>query len=244
MKGLQIIAKPSNEMAQPSGLVSTVIGAVTTHIRSHEMMTGDRLPSEATLARDLNVSRTVVREALRSLAAMRIVELQAGKRATVAQLDHGPLSLLFEHGVSTEQITIQQIYDLRRTIEARIVALAALRRTEAQAAQIIGFAEAMSAARKDPAQVMENDLAFHHALAEACRNPVYILLIGAFQGIIRQNWSIGWRARTEEGARDAMLGNHLAMARAIDAGDPVEASRLMGLHFDDSLRILLDAGIT
>lgn len=243
MNGSHFTTEPSNDLAQPSGLVSTVIGAVTAHIRSHELMTGDRLPSEAALARDMNVSRTVVREALRSLAAMRIVELQAGKRATVAQLDHGPLSLLFEHGVSTEQITIQQIYDVRRTIEARIVALAALRRTDAQAAQIIGFAEAMSAGRDDPAQVMENDLAFHHALAEACRNPVFALLIGAFKGITRQTWPIGWRARADWAARETMLQTHLAIANAVKAGDPVEASRLMGVHFDESLRVLLDAGV-
>jgi len=243
MNETQFTAEPSNDLGQSSGLVSTVIGAVTAHIRSHELMTGDRLPSEAALARDMNVSRTVVREALRSLAAMRIVELQAGKRATVAQLDHGPLSLLFEHGVSTEQITIQQIYDVRRTIEARIVALAALRRSDEQAARIVRFARAMIDGQDDPKIVMENDLAFHHAIAKACKNPVFALLIGAFQGITRQTWPIGWRSRTDQAARDTMLDTHMAIASAVEGGDPVEASRLMGLHFDESLRVLLDAGV-
>jgi GntR family transcriptional regulator, transcriptional repressor for pyruvate dehydrogenase complex len=90
---------------------------------------------------------------------------------------------------------------------------------------------------------MQNDLAFHQALAEACKNPVFALLIGAFQGITRQTWPIGWRSRTDKTARDTMLNTHMAIARAIEAGDPVEASRLMGLHFDESLRVLLDAGI-
>lgn len=243
MNGTQFTVDPNKDLAQPSGLVSTVIGAVTAHIRSNELMTGDRLPSEAKLARDMNVSRTVVREALRSLAAMRIVELQAGKRATVAQLDHGPLSLLFEHGVSTEQITIQQIYDVRRTIEARIVALAALRRSDAQAARIVEFAHAMIDGQDDPEIVMENDLAFHHAIAEACKNPVFALLIGSFQGITRQTWPIGWRSRTDRAARDTMLSTHMAIANAVECGDPVEASRLMGLHFDESLRVLLEAGV-
>lgn len=243
MNDTQFTVEQGNVLTQPSGLVSTVIGAVTAHIRSNELMTGDRLPSEAKLARDMNVSRTVVREALRSLAAMRIVELQAGKRATVAQLDHGPLSLLFEHGVSTEQITIQQIYDVRRTIEARIVALAALRRSDAQAARIVGFARAMIDGQDDPQAVMENDLAFHNAIAEACKNPVFALLIGSFQGITRQTWPVGWRSRTDQAARSTMLNTHMAIARAVEAGDPVEAARLMGLHFDESLRVLLDAGV-
>ena len=133
--------------AQGTGRVGDVIGALTAHIRGNELMPGDRLPSEAILSKELNVSRTVVREALRSLAAMRIVELNTGRRATVAQLDHGPLSLLIEHGVHTEQINVQQIYDVRRTIEARIVALAALRRTDAESDEILEIAHAMRAAK-------------------------------------------------------------------------------------------------
>lgn len=231
------------ELAPRSGLVSGVIGAVTAHIRGNDLMPGDRLPSEAALSKELNVSRTVVREALRSLAAMRIVELNAGKRATVAQLDHGPLSLLIEHGVHTEQINVQQIYDVRRTIEARIVALAALRRTEAEATEIIRLARAMTAAENDPPTIMEADLAFHFAIAQASRNPVFALIVGAFQGITRQTWQIGWRSRTTQAARDTMLSTHRGIAEAIRAGDPVAASRLMGLHFDESVRALLDAGL-
>lgn len=229
--------------AQRTGRVGDVIGALTAHIRGNELMPGDRLPSEAVLSKELNVSRTVVREALRSLAAMRIVELNTGRRATVAQLDHGPLSLLIEHGVHTEQINVQQIYDVRRTIEARIVALAALRRTDAEGEEILEIARRMRAAKNTPEKLMEHDLAFHAAIAKASKNPVFSLIVNAFQGITRQTWSIGWRSRTTEEARDVMLETHLGIATAIVAGDPVEASRLMGLHFDESVRALIDAGL-
>ena len=101
-----------------AGLVGSTIGAVTRLIRTNELSPGDRLPSEAQVSRDLNVSRTVVREAFRSLAALHLIELSPGKRAIVAALDHAALSPLIEHGVHTEQISIQQIYDVRRTIEA------------------------------------------------------------------------------------------------------------------------------
>ena len=69
------------------GLVSDAIRAISRHIRDNDLSPGDRLPSEANLSKELNVSRTVVREAFRSLAAIRIIDLATGKRAAVAVID-------------------------------------------------------------------------------------------------------------------------------------------------------------
>jgi DNA-binding FadR family transcriptional regulator len=229
---------------QGGGLVSSTIGAITRLIREQDLMPGDRLPSEATLARDLQVSRTVVREAFRSLAALRIIELGTGRRATVAPIDHGAMSLIIEHGVHTDQISIQQIYDVRRTIETRIAALAALRRSEAEARLIGERAAAMRASLDAPAELMRHDLAFHAALASASRNPVFSLIVGAFQGITAQTWPIGWRSRTTPAAREAMIANHERIAAAIAEGDPERAAAAMSLHFDESVRVLLAAGLT
>lgn len=164
-------------------------------------MPGDRLPSKAILSKELNVSRTVVREAFRSLAAMRIIELATGKRATVAHIDHGAMSLMIEHDVHTDQINIQQNYDVRRTIETRIFTLASIHRTDAEATEILTLAAQMQDTVNDPAALMEHDLAFRTALARASRNPVYSLLIGSFQGITRQPWPIGWKIRSTPGRR-------------------------------------------
>ena len=58
-----------------SGLVSTAIQAITQHIRFEGLRPGDLLPSEAAMTRQLNVSRTIVREAFRSLSAMRLIDM-------------------------------------------------------------------------------------------------------------------------------------------------------------------------
>lgn len=207
-------------------------------------MPGDKLPSEAILSKELHVSRTVVREAFRSLAAMRIIELATGKRATVAQIDHGAMSLMIEHGVHTDQINIHQIYDVRRTIETRIVTLASIRRSDDEAAQILLLAAKMQNSMDDPAALLEHDLDFHTALALASRNPVYSLLIGAFQGITRQTWPIGWKSRPTQASRDLMVANHVEIARAVVASDPQRAVAAMSLHFDESVRALLAAGLS
>ncbi|MBW7922897.1 MAG: FadR family transcriptional regulator [Rubellimicrobium sp.] len=234
-----------DERPGPDGsLVGHAVGSITRLMRDNDLMPGDRLPSEAELARQLQVSRTVVREAFRSLAAMRIIELATGRRATVARIDHGPMSLMMEHGVQTEQINIQQIYDVRRTIEMRIATLAALRRTEAEAQALAAEAAGLRATVEDPARMVGHDLAFHAILADASRNPVYALIIGSFRGVTSETWAIGWRSRSTPEARERMLVNHERIAAAVAKGDPEAASAAMSDHFDESVRALIVAGLS
>jgi DNA-binding FadR family transcriptional regulator len=91
---------------------------------------------------------------------------------------------------------------------------------------------------------MEHDLAFHLAIAKAARNPVFTLIVGAFEGVTRQTWPIGWRSRKDETEQALMLDLHGAIADAIVAGDPQRAAGLMAKHFDESVRALIVAGIS
>lgn len=235
-------------MLEPQGQIGNdyvggAVAAIARLIRDRDLKPGDRLPAEGTLSKELQVSRTVIREALRSLAALHLVQLGAGKRPTVAQLDDDAFSLTIEHGVVTDQIDIQQIYDARRTIEARTAALAALRRTDAEARAIAAHARAMLDNSDDPRKVMEHDIALHLAIAHASRNPLFALIIGAFGGVTRQTWPIGWKSRTSDDERQAMSELHVAIADAIAAGEPTAAARLMDEHFDQSIKALLRAGL-
>jgi GntR family transcriptional repressor for pyruvate dehydrogenase complex len=228
---------------ESGGRVGAAIGAITRHIREHDLVPGDRLPSEAALSRELNVSRTVVREAYRSLAAMRIIEIANGRRATVAEIDDGAMALMIEHGVLTHQISVQQVYDVRRTIESRIAALAALRRNKAEADELIALAAAMRAALDQPELLQERDLAFHDLLARASRNPLFVLIVGALKAITRQTWNIGWRSRASDADRERMLLHHEEIARGVADGDPGRAVKAIGAHFDESVKALVAAGM-
>lgn len=228
----------------PGGdLVTGAVARISALIREGELRPGDRLPSEAVLSQEMKVSRTVVREALRSLAALRLIDLGAGKRPTVAVLDDSSIAMTFRHGLFTEQIDIAQLLDARRTIEARTAALAAVRRTEREARLILGHAEAMQGALDRPAQIMEHDLALHLEIARAARNPVLALIIGAIEGVIVETWPIGWKSRASDEERQAMNRLHLDIAQAIAASDPQAATQLMNRHFDESLKALAAAGL-
>ena len=103
----------------PGDFVAGAIASITLLMRDKALKPGDHLPAEAALSEQFQVSPTVIREALRSLAALRHVGLGVGKRPTISQLDDASMAIMIEHGVVTDQIDILQIYDVRRTIEAR-----------------------------------------------------------------------------------------------------------------------------
>ena len=153
------------------------------------------------------------------------------------------MSLMNEHGIHSEQSNVHEVYDVRRTIEVRTAALAALRRTDADAKAILDHAMAMEENFDAPEKVMESDLAFHLEIARASKNPIFMLIVGAFQGVSRQTWPIGWRSRTCDAERHAMNAIHIELAKAIQAGDPQAAGNLTTRHFDESVKALLAAGI-
>jgi DNA-binding FadR family transcriptional regulator len=225
------------------GLVESAMRAINQRIRRERLHVGDPVPSESGLALELHVSRTVVREAFRALAALGIIDLGNGRRARVGTIDKDVLGLVLDHAVHTDQASIQQIYDVRRTIEMRTVALAALRRSEPEAEAIGAHAAAMRRAFSRPGEVMEHDIAFHSAIAVASCNPLFALIVGSFSAVTRQTWRIGWESRATDGERLANVECHERIAAAIAAREPRAAEAAMAEHFDNSVKALLSAGV-
>jgi GntR family transcriptional regulator, transcriptional repressor for pyruvate dehydrogenase complex len=236
-------ADASDEDVAPGGLVSKVLGEIRHLIRAEGLKLGDSLPSETAIAEQLGVSRAVVREAYRSMAALKLIDVGAGRRARVSAFDHEVLALMIDHAVETDQITVQQILDVRRTIEIRTVVLAALRRSDREAREIAAFASAMRADFHDAAKVMEHDIAFHEAIAKASRNRMFAIVVGSFHVVTRQTWHIGWKARASDAERYELVGLHESIAAAIEAGDRHGAEARMAAHFDDTVKLLLMSGV-
>jgi len=231
------------KIAGAEGRVEVATRAINERIRRDHLRVGAPIPSETDLAAGLGVSRTVVREALRALSALGIVDLGNGRRPRVGAIDKEALGLVLDHAVHTDQATIQQIYDVRRTIEMRTVALAALRRLEAEAEEIARHAAAMRKNFLRPEQAMERDIAFHAAIAVASRNPLFALIVGSFGVITRQTWRIGWGSRRTDNQRLASIACHERIAAAIRQRDASAAEAEMAAHFDDSVKALLAAGV-
>ena len=224
-------------------LLRRAMNGVQDLIRAGGKRPGTTLPGEAALALQFGVSRGIMREALSALAALGVVDVGAGRRPRVGAVDPTVLGLVLDHAVHTDQISIQQIYDVRRTIEMRTAALAARLRSAEEAAALQALADAMRAAFATPLAVMEHDIALHQAIARAGRNPLFMLIVDSFQVVMRKTWMIGWTGRASDAERMGSIEIHGALAAAIAAQDAAAAEAAMADHFDLTPSALLRAGI-
>ncbi|QIB67390.1 FadR/GntR family transcriptional regulator [Kineobactrum salinum] len=227
---------------QPETLVQNVVKALITYIRDNQLRVGDPILSEGEFGQLLNVSRTVVREAFKALAAMNIIEVSSGRRARVHAFDGSVMALTLSHGLRTQQVTVQQIWDIRRSIEMRAVALACMHRSERTARRLEELAGLMRETHGDIATMTEHDIEFHLTIAEATRNPLYPVLISSLTSAMRETNPIVWQARTKPEERLAVMDWHAAIADAIAARDTAKATEALSRHFDEALRGLVNSG--
>jgi DNA-binding FadR family transcriptional regulator len=215
--------------------------AVTDYIRDNSLRVGDTLPGEGYFAELLGVSRAVMREAFGALAALRLINVGNGRKPRVGALDGAVIAASLQHAVSTAQITVPDIWDVRRTIEQRTAALAAAMRTDEEAAQITALAEAMAADKDDLAKRTAHDIAFHNAIARASHNPLFIQIVASFAPLMEVAVPTAWQTRIAKSQKQVMIDRHRAVARAISDRDPQAAAVAMALHFDDAIGDLLKA---
>lgn len=220
-------------------LVAQAMDAVKTHIREKGMRVGDTLPGEGFFAQQLGVSRAVMREAFGGLAALRLIDVANGRRAKVGALDGSVIADSLEHALSTSQIHVSDVWDVRRTIEMRTAALAARNATPVQAARIVALAEAMAKDDQPHEETTEDDIDFHLAIAEASGNALFNQIVVSFVPLMRISVPKAWQTRQTAEERADILERHRRLARAIANRDAAEAESCMARHFDEAIGALL-----
>lgn len=222
-------------------LVQQAMDAVTGHIRTENLRVGDTLPGEAHFAGLLGVSRAVMREAFGALAALRLIDVGNGRKPRVGAMDGSVIAASLDHAVSTAQVSVPEIWDVRRTIELRTAELAALNRTDAEAEEIVALAEAMAEAGDDLPRRTEHDIAFHEAIARATHNALFVQIVNSFGPLMQVAVPAAWQTRIAAQQQRTMIERHRAVAQAILRRDPIVATMAMGDHFDASIGDLLKA---
>jgi GntR family transcriptional repressor for pyruvate dehydrogenase complex len=221
-------------------LVDRAVRRVREHIRVNDMKVGETLPGEGAFAQQLGVSRAVMREAFSTLAALRQIDVGNGRKARVAAIDGSVLSTSLDHAIATSQVTVAEIWDVRRTLELRTAELAATQRSDADARAIIGHAEAMAVANRDLDALIRHDIAFHQAIAEASGNALFYNIIRSFEALMAVAVPTAWQTRATEDQRQSVLDQHRRLASTIADRDPAAALDEMNKHFDASIGDLFE----
>jgi GntR family transcriptional repressor for pyruvate dehydrogenase complex len=206
-------------------------------IRSGRLAPGERLPTEEAMTRAARVSRTVVREAVAALRAEGLVVTRQGIGAFVTAEPHrAPFRIEPERLQSLEDIL--NVMELRLGVEIESAGLAAERAGKAQVRAIAFSLNAIEEAIKADRSAVDEDLAFHRAIAEATGNPEFARFL-QFIGrhLIPRRTVSGLPQRM--GGRQAYLAiiqeEHRRIHDAIAAGDPKAAREAMRRHLTRSL---------
>lgn len=223
-------------------LVESAVDAVLEYIRSNKLTVDDKLPSESYFIQELAVSRTVIRETFKSLSAMGIIVMSAGKRAQVSSFNNSVFEVTLIHALCTNQINVQQIWDARRALELRTVELAAMHRTEKQAIQLQKIVDEMRASYTDINIMTAHDISFHKLIAQATNNPLFPVLVSSLVGAIKETNPIVWRYRQSSHEQLEVVELHQSIADAIVARQPTAAVAALAKHFDVAMFGLVKAG--
>ena len=228
---------------RPNRLSDQLAEMLSAQVRRGDLQPGARLPTEQQLSLAHGVSRTVVREAVHQLKSQGLLRSRQGSGVYVADAaTQQPLS--FDPAVLGSIDAVVQVVEVRRALEGEIAALAAERATRSQVAGLRRALKAIDAAATAGQDGVAEDLAFHHAIAQATGNDQFSRLLGHLEQYLREAMRVtrGNEARRADFAQ-AVRVEHLALVDAIAAGDAVAARRAAVRHMQRAAQRLVAGGV-
>lgn len=209
-------------------LVARILGLVT----EGNLKPGDRLPPERKLAETFNVSRPTLREALRALAVLGVVEVRHGGGVFVSQLEASDLLGPLTFFLTLRAAEVEKLYEARRLIEGEIAAIAAGHGEEAGAAELDALIVQQQDAKADPARYRDLDTAFHRRLGEMADNE---FLARAAQSLNVLGLEFRKTASETPNVIATSIEDHRAIVAAIRERDPAAARAAMIRHMSHVL---------
>lgn len=198
-------------------------------IRSGAYAPGDRLPSERKLVEQLKVGRTSVREAMRRLETMGLVESRQGRGNFVKDPSSEVIQAsLLPHALANKE-TLEKLFDLREIIEVEAAARAAKRASAGQIATMKKWLQSVETniAREDAAGLIVADVEFHRQIIIATGNDILVNLMDSIVDLLRE---MRYDSTHIPELLPQIVGGHRTIMAAIEAGAPEAARQAMRDH--------------
>jgi GntR family transcriptional repressor for pyruvate dehydrogenase complex len=220
---------------QRTTLTEAAFEQLIAHVVNGKWKAGDRIPAERDLCQQLGIARTSLREALKAMELIGMLESRVGDGTFVcprSEFLSRPLLWSFS-GANPNQL--QEIMEARMTIEESIVSRAAERAGEEEIADIGAAVHAMRENIARGESILDADMAFHLALAAAAQNTVLAnaaqLLRSLMWHWLRYNFMVPDIPQT-------VLRRHTAIHRAILQHNPAAARKEMRLHLQETVQLV------
>ena len=200
------------------------------YLLSGVLMPGERLPSERELSRTFGVGRSAVRDALKPLSLLGIIDVRQGDGTYLRATESELLPKAVEWGLLLGEQSAVDLVEARRHIEVALATLAAQRRSEEDLSELRRLLREMQDAGSDD-EFIEADIAFHLRLAEAAGNSVLSGILTNIRSLIQV-----WITRVTRAA-DSIAPSyqeHVPIMAAVEARDPAAAAAAMGAHLDSA----------
>ncbi len=210
-----------------------LVSALERQILSGRLPPGTRLPTEGELCEQLNVSRSVIRDAIRALVARGLVTVRQGRGMSVAIPSDAAFSRALLVLLARSELTMGDVVEARATLETRLVGLAATSGTEAEWAQLRETLESFerAVAERDNDAAGQAHTAFHIGIISAIHQPALDLMLKPLTEII-----LVTSAASLLKPRDWEFEMHGPILDALKARDPEAAEKAMIDHFKSTTR--------
>jgi len=210
-------------------LPERIVKSLLSLIKEKQLLPGDKLPPERELAELMHVGRPALREALRALSIMNVVEVRPGSGTYVTALQPEQLVAHLDFIFALDEPSIFQLFDARKTLELRTVTLAAQNITDDEITELENCLREMVEAADGSERREELDRKFHRIIAIASGNPFLTRFVRVVNrlGIQYRRQADGILGATEQAADD-----HRAIISALRTGEPELAYQAMLQHLE------------
>ncbi len=209
-------------------LYKAVVDYIKQYILDHDLHPGDPLPPEGQLVDDLGVGRSSVREAVKSLQSLGIIEVRPGNGLFVRELNFDPMIEAFKFGMSFDTGTVVELLQIRIWLESAVIADAVERIGPTQLKQLDDVLAAWDVESRNGSESLELDEEFHRILYAVLENETLMRLFDVF-------WE-SFRSLEVDTIRNSdpveELRAHRAIRESVANGDTAEARKRLLDHFE------------
>lgn len=235
--------KKSNERSargSSAEKITQILYSLEKYIIEGSIQSGTEMPSEKELAKQLGVSRFILREALRVAQFQGLIEISRGSRTKVAEVSIKPaidvLNILLRRSANV----LLDLTEARQGLECSIVELAALRADSSLIEQMQNTISEIEKNKSDLDLCIQKDIEFHDLIVKASKNVVFEIMMAPLTELLRHSR----RETMRTFGTESSMEDHRAILEAIFERDPEKAKEKMHEHLQKTRKQLLTIGLS